>query len=224
MGTATHSNRLVHALALTTALLPAAASADEDQRWYASASVGFGMLDDTTLSFSDGVNGASAEGQFETSFTGGGGLGYRWSNGWALEGEIMYRRNELEPLDLPGLGSFSEGDFASLSLGLNALYHFDIGTSGKLKGYVGPGIVYFQEIDIDFDADGQQEISFESDDTALQLKLGARYDIAERWFVEAGATYLIADSVSLELPADERQTIDSDYRHWSASFGVGFRF
>ena len=90
MGTATHSNRVVHALALTAVLLPVAVSADKGQRWYASANAGFGMLDDTTPSFSDGVNVASAEGQFETSFTGGGGLGYRWSNGWALEGEIEF--------------------------------------------------------------------------------------------------------------------------------------
>jgi hypothetical protein len=52
--------------------------------------------------------------------------------------------------------------------------------------------VYFQEIDIDFDDAGQQEVSFESDDGGFQLKPGGRYEISERWFIEAGATYLPA--------------------------------
>ena len=79
-------------------------------------------------------------------------------------------------------------------------------------------------IDIDFDTDGQQEVSFESDDAAFQLKFGGRYDFSDRWFAEGGATYLAASSVKMELPADSSQTIESDYQHWTVTAGVGFRF
>lgn len=198
--------------------------ADEAERFYASASIGAGSLSSATLTFSDGVNTSTANGKYEASFAGGGAIGYRFDNGWNLEGELMYRRNELDPVSLAGLGDFDGGDFASLGFGLNALYRFNIGSSGKLQGYAGPGIVYFQEIDIDFDNGDQQEISFESDDTAWQFKLGGRYDFSERWFVDAAATYLMASGVRMELPADPAQTIESDYDHLTLSFGVGWRF
>ena len=38
------------------------------------------------------------------------------------------------------------------------------GSSGKVQGNAGPGLVYLQEIDIGFDNGGEREISFESDD------------------------------------------------------------
>lgn len=200
------------------------AEADEADRFYASASVGAGSLSSAKLTFSDGVDTSTANGKYEASFVGGGALGYRFDNGWTLEGELTYRRNELDPVSLAGLGNFSGGDFASLGFGLNALYRFNIGSSGKLQGYAGPGLVYFQEIDIDFDDGGRQEISFESDDTAWQFKLGGRYDFSERWFVDAAATYLVASGVRMELPADPSQTIESDYDHLTLSLGVGWRF
>jgi outer membrane protein W len=204
--------------------LTGAARADETEKFYASASIGAGSLSSATLTFSDGVNTSTAGGKYEASFAGGGALGYRFDNGWTLEGEVMYRRNELDPVSLAGLGDFNGGDFASLGFAVSALYRFDIGSSGKLRGYAGPGLVYLQEIDIDFDDGGQQEISFESDDTAWQFKVGGRYDFSERWFVDAAATYLAASSVRMELPADSSQTIESDYDHLTLSLGVGWRF
>lgn len=205
-------------------VLTGVVNADEAEKFYASASIGAGSLSSATLTFSDGVNTSTASAKYEASFAGGGAIGYRFGNGWVLEGELMYRRNELDPVSLAGLGDFNGGDFASLALGVNALYRFDIGSSGRLQGYAGPGLVYLQEIDIDFDNGGEQEVSFESDDTAWQFKLGSRYDFSERWFVDAAATYLVAGGVRMELPADPSQSLESDYDHLTLSLGVGWRF
>jgi hypothetical protein len=84
--------------------------------------------------------------------------------------------------------------------------------------------VYLQEIDIDFENGGQQEISFESDDTAWQFKVGGRYDFSDRWFVEAAATCLMASGVRMEIPANPAQAIESDYDHLMLSVEVGWRF
>lgn len=89
--------------------------------------------------------------------------------------------------------------------------------------YAGIGLVYLQEIDIDFEAGGR-ETSFETDDIAFQLKFGGRYDLSDRWFIEGGAAYLAASGIEMEFPADRSQTIESDYNHWSASLGIGWRF
>ncbi len=211
------------ALLCTACWLAAAPALADGNNWYGTASVGVGSLSSATLTYSDGTTSSSASGDYSASVAAGGTLGYNFRNGFALEGEIMYRRNDLDPVDLPGLGSFTGGDFASLAFAVNALYRFSLGDSGRLSGYVGPGVVYFQEIDIDFETNGQ-ETSFEESDTGFQLKLGGRYDFSDRWFAEAGATYLLADGVRMERPADPSQTIESDYDHWTLSAGVGFRF
>ena len=209
--------------ALFSLLMATPAMADED-RWYLAGDVGFGNLASTSLTYIDPNSSASASTSFDVSFAGGGTFGYRISDRFSIEGEIKYRRNEFGSVDLGDLGSFSGGDFASLGFGVNLLYRFPISEDGKLSGYIGPGYLYLQEIDIDFDASGQQEVSFESDDGGLQLKLGGRYDVSERWFVEAGATYFTAGSVTMDLPGDTASTLSSDYDHWTVSFGGGIRF
>ena len=205
-------------------ILPTGKALADSDRWYATANVGLGELSSATLTYSDGDSEGSSESSFDASFAGGATVGYQVNERFAIEGEIMYRRNEFGATELPGLGESTEGDFASLALGINALYRFPIGDSGKLSGYVGPGYVYLQEIDIDFDSDGQQAVSFETDDSALQFKFGGRYQASDRWFVEAGATYLGADSVRMELPASPTETLQSDYEHWTLSVAVGLTF
>jgi outer membrane protein W len=203
--------------------MASAASADQT-RWYVTGNLGVGELASTTLTYSDGATTESAAVSFDASFAGGGTVGYRISDRFSIEGELMYRRNEFGSTQLGDFGTYSGGDFASLGIGINALYRFPIGDSGKLSGYVGPGFVYLQEIDIDFDNDDQQEISFESDDSGFQLKFGGRYDFSDRWFVEAGATYFAGGGIEMKLPADGNQTLSADYDHWSASIGAGLRF
>lgn len=218
------NGRRAAATLMPTLMFIAATANAQESRWYAAGNVGIGNLSSTSLSFSDGATSSSDSVSFDASFTGGATLGYQITDRFSLEGELTYRRNEFGQTELPGLGTFTGGDFASLGFGISALYRFPIGQSGKLSGYVGPGYVYLQEIDIDFDDASQQEVSFESDDGGFQLKLGARYDVSERWFIEAGATYFAGGSVTMELPADSSQTIAADYDHWSASIGAGFRF
>ena len=199
------------------------AHADQD-RWYLTGNVGAGNLASTTLTYSDGTTSESDNVSFDASFAGGATVGFRFTNGFSVEGELMFRRNEFDGVDLGSFGSFAGGDFASLGLGINVLYRFSIGDSGKLSGYVGPGYVYLQEIDIDFDNDGAQEISFETDDGGLQLKFGGRYDFSDRWFMEAGATWFDGGDVRMEIPSDSSQTLSAGYEHWSLSVGAGFRF
>jgi outer membrane protein W len=210
-------------LAVSALALSSPAKADEN-RWYVAGSVGLGELGSTTLTYSDGATSESASVSFDASFAGGATVGYRISDRFSIEGEVMYRRNEFDAAQLGDFGTYSGGDFASLGIGINALYRFPIGSSGKLSGYIGPGYLYLQEIDIDFDNNDQQEVSFETDDGGLQLKVGGRYDFSDRWFMEAGATYFAGGNITMALPSDSRQTLSAEYDHWSFSLGGGLRF
>lgn len=216
-------NPLLAGCAFAMLLSGAGASAD-DRRWYATANVGVGNLSSATLTYTDGTTSESDSASFDASFAGGGTVGYQFANRWAVEGEIMYRRNDLGGVNLPSLGAFSGGDFASLGFGINGIYRFPIGSSDRWSGYVGAGYLLLQEIDIDFDSSGQQAVSFETDDGGPQIKFGGRYKASDRWFVEAGATYFDAGSVRMKLPASPGETLQSDYEHWSLSLAAGFLF
>ena len=221
----TKQNLILHATAaLLLAGVSANAQADESEKWYATANFGLGSLSSETLTYFDGNDSSTASVDFDSGFGAGAALGYRFDNGWTLEGEFVYRTNDLDPISIPGLGTYEEGDFASGAIAINALYRFQLGNSGKFEGYIGPGFVYLQEIDIDFENPDEVEVSFETDETAWQLKLGGRYDFSQRWFVDASATYLVASGIEMERFDDSTQTIESNYNHLMLSVGVGFRF
>ena len=211
------------AIALAATLASPSAKADESG-WYAAANIGMGDLSSSSLTYSDGNVSETVSSGFDAGFTGGASAGYRFGNRFRLEGEISYRRNEFDGGAFPTLGIFNGGDYASFGLGVNALYDFPLGSSDRWSGFVGLGYMRIEEVDIDFETDGQQEVSFETDGDGLQLKLGGRYAPSERWFVEAGATWFDGGSVTMQLPSAPSETLTADYDHLRFTIGAGFRF
>ncbi len=204
------------------ASLPLTATAD-DSRWYVTADVGMNFLGSEDLAYRDGTTSGSAKADFDPSFAGGATVGWRLNDQWRLEGELMYRRNEMDDITLPGIGASTEGDFASLSLGASALYDFNLFGNEDVTSFVGAGVVFVQEIDIDFEVGGQ-ETSFETDDIGFQVQFGARYDFGERWFLDARVRYLALSGVELEFPSDTSRIIKADYAPVTVSAGIGYRF
>jgi opacity protein-like surface antigen len=201
---------------------PSAAHAD-DSRWYATLDAGIGFLGSEDLNYRDATTDVTAEADFDASFTGGATVGYRLNDAWRVEGEIMYRTNELSDVTLPGLGTFGEGDFSSVGIGASVIRDFDLFGSPRAKSYVGAGVVFVQEIDIDFEAAGA-ETSFETDDVALQLQAGVRYDLGDRLFLDAGLRYLTASGVEMEFPEDTSRIVEADYSPLTVTAGIGWRF
>ena len=199
------------------------AHADTDNRFYATGVAGISFLGSEDITYRDSMINTTEEADFDASFTGGGTLGYYFNDNWRVEGEIMYRRNDLKDITVDGIGAATEGDFASLGFGLSALYEFNLFGDERVKSYAGAGVVFVQEIDIDFEIDGQ-ETSFETDDVGFQVQFGARYDISDNLFVDAGVRYLALSGAELEFPADTTRIIESDYSPLSVSVGVGWRF
>ncbi len=206
------------------ALLLAGGSATAND-WYVTGDLGFVTLGDQDLEFQDGSNAPATQqsAKFSGSFTGGGRVGRYVGDNWRVEGEVIYRTSDLDAVTIDGLGTASGGDFASVSYGLSALYEFNLLGSERYRTYVGAGLAFIQEVDIDFDIDGA-EISFETDNVAPQLQAGIRYDAGERWFVDVGIRYLLGSGITLERPDNSGQTITADYDPLSVSLGVGFRF
>ncbi len=209
---------------LAAVLLAGAAPAQaEERRWYATLDAGIGFLGTEDLNYRDALTDVTGEADFDASFTGGGTLGYRLNDRWRVEGEIVYRTNELSDVTLPGLGTFSAGDFSSLGIGASVIRDFDLFGNPAVNSYVGAGVVFLQEIDIDFETAGA-ETSFETDDVGFQLQAGARYELSSRLFVNAGVRYLLAQGIEMEFPADTSRIVEADYSPLTVTAGVGWRF
>ncbi len=207
-----------------SALLPAPA-AGEERGWYGRAYVGINgtSTDDLTLTV-DGAS-TSADADFSASFTGGGSLGYRYNDNVRVEAGIIYRTAEVDKITFDNGGAeFTDGDYSSLTLDVIGYYDFaPRGTSGAWTPYVGGGLSYIQEVDIDFeDADG--ETSFETDDIGFTALAGLRYEPPGPWWIDAELRYLIAGEIDLDSEDSGGGTVSADYDALSLNIGFGYRF
>lgn len=209
---------LLAALAVSTP-----AVAQEEHGFYASGVVGVGFLGSENVNYRDGTINATAKAEFDASFTGGATAGYRLNDRWRIEGELLYRRNDLKDVTVDGIGASTGGDFASLSLGLGALYDFRPFGNERLRAYAGGSVVFVQEIDIDFEVGGS-ETSFETDEFGFQFQLGARYDLSDALFADIGLRYLTVSGAKLEFPSDRSRVVEADYAPVTVSAGLGWRF
>ncbi len=207
-----------------TALLSAPAAA-EDRGWYSRAYVGINGVsaDDLTLTI-DGTS-TNADADFSASFTGGGSLGFRYNDKVRVEAGIIYRTAEVDKITFDNGGAeFTEGDYSSLTLDVIGYYDFDaLGANGAWTPYVGGGLSYIQEVDIDFE-DASGETSFETDDIGFTALAGLRYEPSGPWWVDTEVRYLTAGEIDMDSEEAGGGTVSADYDALSLNVGFGYRF
>jgi len=193
-----------------------------DRGWYAGAVFGATGQSAQTLRL-EGAAAESGRTGFSTDLLAGASVGYRFGNGWRLEGEFAYQSVARDDQPFVDAALQGKGNYASTGVALNALYEFDLFGSPRARTYLGAGLVALTEVDIDFET-AAGERSFSGDATALQLLAGVRYDIGERWFLDLGLRRLAASSLKLEGEGDTLGVVRGDYEPWAATLGVGWRF
>ncbi|MEM6638299.1 MAG: outer membrane beta-barrel protein [Pseudomonadota bacterium] len=218
------NTRFLHVtLSVWFAVSGAAVLADSESGFYATATVGLGFLGEQRLDYRDAMTTSSADADFGASFTGGVAFGFRLNPRWRLESDVLYRRNDLDDVTLQGVGASTGGDFASFSIGFNVLRDFGVASSDRLRWYAGVGLVFVQEVDIDFEVGGA-ETSFETDEVGFQLQVGGRYSLSDQLYLDAGARYLSVSGAELEFPANTSRVVTSDYTPLTITVGVGWQF
>jgi hypothetical protein len=81
-------------------------------------------------------------------------------------------------------------------------YHLDPIMNSKFRPYVGAGLGYVQEIDIDLKNVGGVETSYSQDgEIAYQLIAGTSYGLTENWDLTADVRYMRVDSINLKREA-----------------------
>jgi outer membrane protein W len=216
--------RSTAAMAIVAAFaLPAVqASAQETAGRYFSVYVGPSSLSSTTVSESRGAGGvASGSATFDTGVGIGGAFGYRYGNGWAAEVAWDYRRHGLKQIG----GSTVDGDFASNTFFLNGYYRFS--KWGNIRPFVGAGIGWTQELDIDISRSGRELSYSRSGGTAIQVMFGGEMELSPRWSLLGDVRVMrVGNGTFKAEDAAAGGTISGDlrYRPVSVNLGLSYRF
>ena len=201
-----------------------AALANDDGGFYGRLYTGINNVGTDSLTQTVDGNTTSADADFTASFTGGGAFGYRYGDRWRVELDAAYRSAEVDRIAFDGGATYTDGNFASLTLGLTGIYDFKpFGAGRNWTPYIGLGLAYVQEVDIDFE-DDSGEISFESDDFALSALGGLRYESSQRWFADGELRYFNLGDVDLDGGTPGTGQVTADYDPLSFTFGFGWNF
>jgi opacity protein-like surface antigen len=157
---------------------------------------------------------------FSTGYGLGGDVGYRYGNGWSAEVEWNYRSHGLSDLKAGGVNLSNDGDFASNTILLNGYRRFPL---GSWTPYVGAGIGWVAEIDLDITSAGRETGYSSRNELAFQLIAGAEFALSRHWLFTADARYLRVGGVTLDGPAGTRLE-QPDYNPVSVQVGVRYLF
>jgi len=113
-------------------------------------------------------------------------LGYRTKSNWAFEVGWEYRSNDTEIVLADGQ-RLSDGNYASNQFFLNGLYFF--ASRSRWEPYVGAGLLWGQEIDIDLEGDGFEQSFDGQGDIGVQVFAGLNYKLSNAWSVGGELRY-----------------------------------
>jgi opacity protein-like surface antigen len=209
---------------LVAAALPVQAQEAEDRGWFARAWGGYSILADTDGSidnFGSAPTGDRIDVSTSGGFNAGAGLGYRYNPRLAVELAWEYRSNDSE-VDLASGARYGDGNYASNTFFLNGYYYFD--RRGAWEPYVGAGLAWIQEVDIDLEGNGPEQ-SFSGDgDVGLQVFAGTNYRFNDRWSAHGELRYGAVSGIDLEGENNDGRIRDFDYEPLTFQLGVNYHF
>jgi outer membrane protein W len=210
---------LLFMLSLSTSTTMAA----ENTSFYVKPILGLSIMSDKTANAVDILEQTgSTKVKLDSGINAGIAFGYLLNENVALELDWHYRSNDSQT-DLPQT-SFTEGNYASSLIGLNAYYLF--AKQEKWQLYTGAGLVYAQEIDIDLEDNDLERSLSGSGDVGFQLTAGVNYEHSEQWSLSAEARMIRVNDISLD--AEENLTTGSltklDYSPYGLQIGLQYRF
>lgn len=216
-------NRRVTLFYLLLALSPETVLAEDTRGWLVRGYAGYSDLSDQDAdSRGIGAGDSSGDVKLDAGYTGGLGVGYRYGENWSVELGWEYRSHDSEVVLANG-ERYDDGNYASNTFWLNGFYHFS--RSGRWQPYVGVGVGYIEEIDIDLDRSGEKERSFSDDgDVAWQAFAGVDYRIGEQWDLQAELRYSYLDDVSMDEESGTGRLGGLDYDPVTFQLGVVYRF
>lgn len=206
-------------LTITLFTLPGTAA---QHNWYLKPYVGLSELSDTSGNASDIEQlSGPVEVSLDAGFTAGLSLGYQYTDNLAFEFGWEYRSND-STTTIDDQLTFNEGNYASSMFMLNAMYNFQ--SDGKFTPYLGAGLTWAQEVDIDLEQNGEELSYSGSGDTGYQLFAGVEYRFTPKWTANLELRYSAMSDIDLDGEGSVGQISGLDYKSSGIQFGVRYDF
>lgn len=194
----------------------AAAVAGDAAQYYVKPYAGISYMNDVS-----GQNAASPVSvELDNGMVLGGAFGYRYNPHWAAEIAWEYRSNKSETT--VGALRYPEGNYASNIFFINGLYHFN--PLANWQPYVGVGIGWMQEIDIDLELNGVEQSYSNSGALTYQGFIGLEYQWSPAWTVFTEFRHAGGKSGLLKHEQTKAALGELQYKPFTWQFGVKFAF
>lgn len=197
--------------------------ADDGRGWFIRPYLGFSHIQDQSPN-TQGVGSidATAEVDLDNGFVAGLGVGYRYNAHWASEIAWEYRSNDSMATLADGQ-DFPDGNYASNIFNINGFYYFT--PMQKWQPYIGGGLSWVQEIDLDLE-DGGIEQSYSGDgDIGYQIFTGVAYRLIDHLSLHGELRYGSISGINLNKEPDDGSRIkDLDYEPATLQLGLSYQF
>lgn len=155
---------------------------------------------------------------YDPGFAVGGAVGYQLSPNWRIEGEITYRRNEVDEFETSGGHFNAKGDVDSLAFMANGFY--DFANSTAWTPYIGVGlgaaVVSFNDIEV-----GGGTL-IDDEDTVFAFQFGG--GVAFEFTPGASLTFDYRLFGTTDAEVTDEFGDDDDISYLNSSVWLGLRF
>lgn len=190
--------------------------AAESGHFYLKPYTGISYMNDVT-----GMSGASSvEVELDKGLVLGAAFGYRYNANIAAEFAWEYRTNDSETK--VGTEFYPEGNYASNLFYLNGIYFFD--PIGKLTPYLGAGLGWMQEIDIDLERSGVETSFSNSGKLSYQGFIGLEYQLSSAWSIHTELRHAGAKSGDLIGEQNKALFANLNYKPFTWQLGAKYQF
>lgn len=155
---------------------------------------------------------------YKPGFAIGGAVGYQLSPNWRLEGEITYRRNEVDDFKISGTNFNADGNVDSVAFMANG--YFDFANSSLWTPYlaagIGTAVVSFNDIEVG----GATAIDDEDVVFAFQVGAGIGFEVTPNVTLSLDYRFFGTTDAEITDEADD----DDDISYLNSSVWVGLRY
>lgn len=199
------------------------ALANDNSNWFVKPNIGISLISDFSVNFSDANNtNENADINTDSGFLAGLGVGYRYNEYLAVEVAWEYRTNDSSVSLANGL-VYEDGNYASNTFFINGIYTF--GSKGRWKPYLGAGIAWLQEVDIDIEKN-ESELSYSANgDIGLQVFGGVNYELNNNWDLQAEVRTTSITGIDFEAETSSTGSFSGlDYKPTTVQFAMVYNF
>ena len=193
--------------------------ADSNSRnFYVKPYAGFIGIQDMSLDLVSNSQTTNISVENGFGWTSGISFGYTFTKNLSAEIGWEYKTNDVTVI----INNIrSTGDYASNFIYVNGMYSFD--TQSRLKPYVGLGVSFIEEIDLDF-GQGIDTSYSTSGNIGFQGIAGLDFNFSERWALNWEAKYVTFSDFDMENEANDDQLNNLKYSPFIFNIGVKYRF